>query len=164
MEQTFDTPIWASEAAPGAVAAPSDTKQKQGWGAENPPYEFMNWWMNKVDTQLKTALTPWAIQPAYSAPFSRPGAILAGSLYTTPKYIVGAGTLRVYKNEMPCFLGIHYDEIGTTGDFSTSIKWRVNIAPADSVLITAPYDVYGKIHIINDSGLPPKISLAKRRL
>ena len=44
--------IWASEAAEQHILAPSAEKIAEGWGVENPPHEYFNWWMHRADSRL----------------------------------------------------------------------------------------------------------------
>lgn len=146
--------VWADNAAAGNISAPTEEKQHTGWGQEAPPFEWLNWFMNKTDVRLKTLETPWELEHVYSPSNTRAQVYAIGDVYTTPPYIVGAGRIRVYLDSVPCILGVQYEEVGLAGSESTQIRWKIDVDYSREILIVAPYNVYEKTGIINTELTP----------
>lgn len=133
--------VWAAEASEQHRLAPSADKILTGWGVENPPHEYFNWWMNRVDERLLNLEVPvlnthrrWCIA-------QRTGIIRAGERFDLPAaYIVGGKHLKVYLDGLLCEPGEsgQYIECGEEGAESTYIRFNDDIDIEYEIRIEIP--------------------------
>ena len=133
--------IWASEAAEQHILAPSAEKIASGWGVENPPHEYFNWWMNRADNRLAELEQPITSYVSRWYAKDRTEPVLANERFDLPvSYVVGGKHLKVFLDGILCEPGeeAQYVECGTEGTESTYIRFNDDIAVDYDIRIEVP--------------------------